>query len=108
MYMSKFRRKASPFGVKVKETRESNHLGAHGTFLTEIEPELLTQRPQQLASRKAGTGARFMGFLLVYHCKTTSLVTWLVNPSGLVSISKLVTRQVTHVTSRVARLVTRS
>jgi len=39
------------------------------------------------------------------HCKTTSLV---VNPFGLVSITRLVTRQVTRVTRRVTRLVTRS
>jgi len=31
------------------------------------------------------------------HCKTTSLVTWLVAPFGLVSTNRLVTRQVTHV-----------
>ena len=41
------------------------------------------------------------------HYKTTCLVTWLVKPFGLVSINRLVTRQVTHVTSRVTRLVTR-
>jgi len=32
------------------------------------------------------------------HCTTTSLVTWLVNRCGLVSMNRLVTRQVTHVT----------
>jgi len=42
------------------------------------------------------------------HCGTTSLVTWLVHPFRLVNIPRLVTRQVTHVTSRVTRLVTKS
>ena len=42
------------------------------------------------------------------YCKTTSLVTWLVNPFGLVSMNPLVTRQVTHGTGRVTKLVTRS
>jgi len=42
------------------------------------------------------------------HCKTVSLVTWLLYPFGLVIVHRLVTRQVTHVTSRVTRLVTRS
>jgi len=38
---------------------------------------------------------------------STRLVTWLVNPFGLVSNNRLVTRSVTHVTSRVTRLVTK-
>jgi len=43
------------------------------------------------------------------HCKTNiSLVTWVVNLFGLVSIIRPVTRQVTHVTRCVTRLVTRS
>jgi len=44
----------------------------------------------------------------VAHCKTTSLITWLVHPFKLVKMHRLVTRHVPHVTSRVTRLVTRS
>jgi len=40
------------------------------------------------------------------HCNTASLVTWPVNPFGLVSSNRLVTRQVTHITKCVTRLVT--
>jgi len=40
------------------------------------------------------------------HWKTISLVTWLVNPCGLVSNNRLVTWQLTSVTSRVSRLAT--
>jgi len=37
---------------------------------------------------------------LSLHCKTTGLDTWLIDPFGLVSIKRLVTRKVTHETSR--------
>jgi len=39
---------------------------------------------------------------LMYHGKTTSLVTWLVNPLGLVRINRLdtITRQVTPLFAR--------
>ena len=52
---------------------------------------------------------RYLRLCLVQRlpCKTTSLVTWPVNPFGLVRMNRLVSRQVTHVTSRVIRLVTR-
>ena len=46
--------------------------------------------------------------MYIYNCKTMCLVTWLVNPFGLIGINRLVTRQLTHATSRVTRLVTRS
>jgi len=51
---------------------------------------------------------RFRAKLIKIHCHTTSQVTWLVDTFRLDSINRLVTKQVTYVTSRVTKLVTRS